>query len=157
MSRPTMRPGTKEKIAPFTEDEAIELCEALCLLGYPRQLESAAKAILRHATLRQCKAGETVMREGDKACHAYVVRSGWLSVERRRRHSLRKLSEIMPGGIAGEMGLLRRGPRTATVRAGVDSELFVIDAREFDLLLGSSPEFRLRMEGLAGEREMKLS
>jgi len=157
MSRSTIRPETKAEIAPFTEDEAMELCEALCLLGYPRQLESAAKAILRHATLRRCKAGETVICEGDKACHAYVVRSGWLRVERLRRHRRRTLSEIMPGGIVGEMGLLRHGPRTATVRAGVDSELFVIDAREFDLLLGSSPEFRLRMEGLAGEREMKLS
>lgn len=156
MHRPATIHKRRERSVPCTTDEVSQLCEALCRLGYPRALGLACKTALEHACVRHYHKGEVVVREGDEPHEAFVVRSGWLKVIGLSGHRRRVLSEILPGGIVGEMGLLSGHPRTATVKAAVDSDLFVIDEREFAMLLDSSPEFRQRMEGLASEREIGL-
>ena len=138
-----------------TEEEVLELCEALYRLGCPRSSRRSAMTALKHASLRRYRTGEVVIREGAKAREAYVVRSGRLTVVRPAGHQERDVADVTPGGIVGEMGLLSGQPRTATVKAAEDSELFVIGDREFDLLLRSHPKFRLAMEGLAHARRLQ--
>jgi len=155
MNRSMTAPHTLERIHHCTEEEVLELCESLHRLGYPRSSQRSALTALTHAILRRYRAGEVVIREGAKAREAYVVRSGLLVVVRRDGHRERPVSEVLPGAIVGEMGLLSGLPRTATVKAVVNSELFVIDDREFHLLLHSHPKFRHEMEGLAHARRLE--
>lgn len=155
MNKSMAAPSTLERINHCTEEEVRELCEALYGLGYPRSGHRSAMTALKHCILRRYQAGEVVIREGAKAREAYVVRSGRLAVMRRAGHQEQAVSEVLPGGIVGEMGLLSGRPRTATVKAAADSELFVIDDREFDLLLHSHPKFRHEMEGLAHARRLQ--
>jgi CRP-like cAMP-binding protein len=50
-----------------------------------------------------------------------------------------RVAEFGPGDFFGEMALLERGPRQATVVADGPMQLLVLDGREFAGLLDASP------------------
>ncbi len=77
-----------------------------------------------------------VLTEQDTASReAFVIMSGGALVKRNNR----KVAELGPGSIVGELGLLDRGPRTATVVAQGETEVFVLAPREFAALLDDVP------------------
>ena len=57
------------------------------------------------------------------------------------------------GEFFGEMSLLRRGPRTATVRATSPLTFYVANASEFSALLEAAPSVRERIVRTSDERE----
>jgi CRP-like cAMP-binding protein len=62
----------------------------------------------------------------------------------------RKVGTIPAGSFFGELSLLDRGPRTATVTAELPTRLVVIAARDFDKVLDEVPSIALKiMRGLA--------
>ena len=70
--------------------------------------------------------GELVIREGDVGDRFYIVGDGALEVFKEGFHkTVRRLDYF------GEIALLREVPRTATVRATVDSELFALQRDDF--------------------------
>jgi hypothetical protein len=73
------------------------------------------------------KANEVVMREGEPGDRYYIVSSGSVEVT-SEGHAI---GTNGPGDGIGEIALLRRVPRTATVRATVDSELYALDGPDF--------------------------
>ncbi len=132
--------------------EASELREALYHLGYPRELGGRLEKALAGAGLRSYRAGETVMTRGEAAHETYVVRLGSVDVASEHAGRPRGLARFGEGGIVGEIGVLRSVPRSATVSASEDCELFVLDRETFGRVLSSSPEFRRRVEEIAEER-----
>ncbi len=72
------------------------------------------------------RAGQILFNEGDAPDKAYVVRSGTLEVFRIKRHKRVHLGVVQASEIVGEMALIDDQPRTATVRALVDSRLIVL-------------------------------
>jgi MFS family permease len=72
-------------------------------------------------------AGATLLREGDPGDRAYLLEAGELVAEQRGR----EIGRVQPGGVVGEVALLRNAPRMATVRAVVDSRLLTIERDEF--------------------------
>lgn len=103
--------------------------------------------------------GERVCRQGDPGDSCFVVRSGRLSVEVRSGLWIfsRKVAELGPGDIFGEMALLCRRPRSASVHCLEDTEVFVILADNFNAVLSRNPEFRAEMKRLTAERNFELS
>ncbi|MDV3219899.1 MFS transporter [Intrasporangium sp.] len=77
-------------------------------------------------------AGTDVVREGQDADAFYVIESGSMAVRSRGGEAMeRELPSMAEGQYFGEIGLLRRIPRTATVTAREPSTLLKITAEDF--------------------------
>jgi CRP-like cAMP-binding protein/Zn-dependent protease len=109
--------------------------------------------------LRTFPAGKPVIRQGDRAQAFYVVRRGTLQVVEEDPESgdERVLRVLGRGESFGELGLTEAAPRTATVKAIEDSQLFEIDKGTFERLLADMvhvPEFAPTLESVAELRAL---
>ena len=87
--------------------------------------------------------GEMLIHEGDEGDSAFVILDGELEVSKRSGPRDVVLSVRRSGDVIGEMALLTKAPRMATVRATQDSRLLRIPAGAFDNLLLSHPSAAL--------------
>ncbi|MDX6287384.1 MAG: hypothetical protein QOG53_2869 [Frankiales bacterium] len=105
-----------------------------------RAIEQMAKA----ATDLTVAPGTVVVQQGDPADAFYVCVHGELDVlstgERGRKPTL--LRRLAPGSYFGEIGLIERIPRTATVRALTTCTLLRIDGETFLNALNEAPAGR---------------
>ena len=87
----------------------------------------------------QLKSGETLLRQGEPGDCMFLLASGRLRayVERDGREVI--VGEVGRGEVVGEMALLIDEPRSATIRAIRDSELFRLSKDAFDLFLEKHP------------------
>ncbi len=84
------------------------------------------------------RAGEFLMKQGDEGDAAYVVVSGEFEVSKQSGQSLIKIDVRNPGDVLGEMALLSRSPRSASVVAITDCEALRISPEAFENLLATS-------------------
>jgi MFS family permease len=84
-------------------------------------------------------AGALLIREGDEADALWILARGELSVQASGGGpEPRDLPPVTAPGYVGELGLLHRIPRTATVRTAQQSTLLRIDAQDFRSALQAS-------------------
>jgi len=77
-------------------------------------------------------AGDVIVREGEEADALYVVVSGRVDVKARGEGAVEEHIRVMEAGTYfGEIGLLERIPRTATVSALDEVELYRIEGESF--------------------------
>jgi CRP-like cAMP-binding protein len=93
------------------------------------------KSIERRAKSVEVPAGTTVVNEGEVGTVFYFITDGKATVMSRGR----KVTELGPGQYLGELTLLDRLPRSATVKAATDLTLLAIVQREFEAILKESP------------------
>ena len=91
--------------------------------------------IARHMQVLAVPAGTVLMREGDHGDAFYVVLDGSAVVEA----SGRRVNRLGPGDHMGELALLDPAPRNATVTAGSDMTVGVVDARTFAAIVRDVP------------------
>ena len=84
------------------------------------------------------RAGEILIKQGDPGDSAFVVVKGEFEIQKQSGQSLIKIDVRNPGDVVGEMALLSRGPRNATVISKTDSETLCISQEAFENLLASS-------------------
>jgi CRP-like cAMP-binding protein len=78
---------------------------------------------------RRFKAGETVFEEGELGDSVYVVASGAVAILRRdAQGELKVIADLGPPQFFGEMSLVDKDHRSATVRAKVECELLHLTA-----------------------------
>ncbi|HET8652763.1 MAG TPA: MFS transporter [Gaiellaceae bacterium] len=107
---------------PERQLELLRAIELFAPLPQPT-LESLAHAL---APVRLA-AGEELFRQGDVGDRFYIVDEGVVEIVIDGS----VVRETRPGGYFGEIALLRDVPRTATVRAKSDVELFALDRDDF--------------------------
>jgi MFS family permease len=94
--------------------------------------------------------GEVVIRQGEPADRFYLIESGAFIVSRTEQDGAAPaiLRRLGPDEAFGEIGLLQRSPRTATVTAESDGVLLALDGEAFLELVGASGSLRGRLLGL---------
>ena len=114
------------------------------ILGMPLFSRLAERELLRVLQVVEVVAfapGQTVFEQGERGEELYIVLSGKLRIARGDA----VLSEVGPGEHFGEMALVRRMPRSASVVAIEPSELIVLRRPEFFALLRSEHELAVKM------------
>jgi predicted acylesterase/phospholipase RssA/CRP-like cAMP-binding protein len=102
--------------------------------------------VLDQVVWRHLAAGELLFEQGDTADACYFVVAGRLLVSGRGSDGVSvALAELGRGEVVGELGLLDRAPRSATVRALRDTTLAVFSAAVFDGLVTRSPALMLHV------------
>ena len=96
-----------------------------------KELATIAKA----GDVIQLPDGHTLTTQDESSREAFVLMEGSVVVRRNGR----KVADLGPGAVIGELGLLDRGPRTATVVADGPVEVMVLGPREFTALLDDVP------------------
>lgn len=99
------------------------------------------EAIERIAREEEYMADEEVVREGDPGEELYLVMSGSLAVwSGWRSPTPVRLNALGPGSYFGEMAILDRAPRSASVVANEPSRLLVLDGSPLRDLIFQRPE-----------------
>ena len=80
-------------------------------------------------------AGKTLVTEGTPGHEFFLILNGEASVRRNGR----KVATLKDGQYFGELALLDRGPRNATVVAETPMQLLVLGQREFSGILDEVP------------------
>ncbi len=93
-------------------------------------------------------AGTTIIHEGEKASHMYVVMKGDVIISIKNK----VLARAFPGDIIGEMALINSDIRSATVTARCACQLAMIDESSFNALLKHVPDFTVHVMNVLASR-----
>lgn len=109
-----------------------------------RELQKVAKV----ATEITVPAGSVICDQGQMGREAFVIVEGSATVSRNKR----KVATLPAGSVVGELSLLDRGPRTATVVADTQCTLLVIDQRHFIGVLEDVPALAQKLLAYLAEK-----
>jgi CRP-like cAMP-binding protein len=114
--------------------------------------EHCSKQDLRHicgiADELDLRAGKVLIQEGKRGREFFIIVSGEVEVTRKGK----KVGTLGPGAFVGEMALLSKTPRTATVTASTPVHVLVITDRSFIALLEGEPALWLKVAQALAER-----
>lgn len=77
------------------------------------------------------KAGETIMKQGDKGQSAYIIEEGAVEIFIERNGRVQNVGTRGAGALIGEMAIVDDAPRTATIRALQNCKLLEITRDDF--------------------------
>lgn len=103
--------------------------------------EDQHKDIIQHIVLMYYPANYTIFKEGDAGDALYILKNGQVNVIKGPKEEgdlSQNIAEINTGGFFGEMALVSDVPRNATVKATMDSEVFILNKDDFNKLLGEN-------------------
>ena len=101
--------------------------------------------------------GQVVTTQGEEGEEMYVVRDGLVEVTVGETSEPRTVVNLGTGQVVGEMALVDRGPRSATVRCVTDATLNVIERDAFERLCQSNAQIGMVVyRNLAADLSFKL-
>jgi CRP-like cAMP-binding protein len=110
------------------------------------------RLIARLAKTRKVPKGTRLLVEGEVGDKMLVMLSGSAVVQRGGR----KIATLSAGDVIGELGVLSRAPRNATVVTTADSEVAIIGQRAMNRLLADAPGFARKLLEALAERVREL-
>lgn len=108
---------------------------------------SAIADLVNTLRARTVSSGTVLIRQGDPGDAMYFIASGMVEVSNPTL-----TVHLSEGDFFGEMALLSRGPRTATVTAISSTDLLVLEVDDFLKLLDRLPAVREQVEAIAEKR-----
>ncbi len=131
---------------PLRSDAKIELLKSVPLFaGCSKSELRRLSAITDEIDLRE---GTVLTREGRTAHEFFVLIEGNVRVTK----GTRKVTDLGPGDWLGEIALLTKAPRTATVTATSPLRTLVITDRDFRQLVGDVPSIAMKVLTCVAER-----
>lgn len=110
--------------------------------------EDGLRAVGAAVVEESVEAGRELVREGDYSQDLTIIDEGTASVEQDGQ----ELTKLEAGSMFGEMGLLRKEQRNATVRAATDMRLIHLTKFDLNRLRGPAPQLMERIEQIVSER-----
>lgn len=118
-------------------------------------MPSEIAALTRHLELVSWPAGQVIFRQGDPGTALYLVAKGQASVHIGHADGDIRLVTFVPGTVFGELAILDRGPRSATVTADEDMLAFALTGEAFDALREAEPAVAIKLLAALG-RELSV-
>ncbi len=139
-------------LARSTRSRQIQLAPIVEAFSRTGLLDGATQPVLERLAAEADEiaitAGRVVLRQGDAADDLYVIREGTFSVFDGER----RINEVRAGEWFGEIGLLLRSPRTATVVATTDSVVWRIPGELFLAALQEGAAEPMALVEVMGDR-----
>ena len=111
--------------------------------------------VVEGAEVMDVRAGDVVIKEGDKGDDIYVIRRGSMIVEKTIAGKPVFLSYLPAGSYVGEMALIDGQPRSATVKAAIKSQVIRLPGEAFGRLLAQKPQLLKKAQtDMAGRRDV---
>lgn len=101
-----------------------------------------------HPKLRSVPASHVLFQQGDPGDFMYVLISGTAEI----RVGDVVVEHAERGTIVGEMAVIDKSPRSATVVASTDCSFAVIDERRFQFLVDETPRFAIEVMRVMARR-----
>lgn len=92
--------------------------------------------------------GKVLTKEGASGREFFVLMEGNADVRRKRR----KVGTLGPGDFLGEIALVTKAPRTATVKTTSPVRALVVSEQNFRRLLARSPQVQIKVLEALAER-----
>ena len=116
---------------------------------------SESSELKSHFNLLPLQPGDVVIKRGDRSDSFFCVASGELAVVLDNSDGTETtLGLLTPGQFFGEIGLLQKVPRTATIRALTHAQVYRTEESDFYSLLESNPEFASFIDKLRLKRHL---
>ena len=114
--------------------------------------------LLKRTSTRHLDKGEVLFRKGEEGRHLYGVVEGRLKISSSGADGKDVVFGLSdPGDVIGEIALLDREPRSATVEALQATELLTLDRRDFFEFLERHPRVAIRLAEILAWRLRRLS
>jgi CRP-like cAMP-binding protein len=110
--------------------------------------EEALRTVSKAAQEVSVQEGAELVREGDYSYDLSIIDEGQAEVV----HDGQVVATLGPGDVFGEIGVVRKGLRNATVRAATPMRLLTLTGWDLRRLRGRIPQLEERVSALASER-----
>ena len=107
------------------------------------------RVVTTFATAEEFPEGKVILREGDFSNHLFAIEEGTAKVTRADE----EIGQLGPGDIFGEVGLLSKERRTASIEATSRLRAIKIEHWELQRLKKKLPDVYKRIEDTAAERQ----
>jgi CRP/FNR family cyclic AMP-dependent transcriptional regulator len=142
----TRSPWRSRLVVVLRRDAKIELLKRVPLFAECSKKELGEIALL--ADEIDVGAGKVLTREGDSGREFFVLVEGGAEVRRKGR----KISTMNSGDFFGEIALVSKRPRTATVTTASPARLLVVTDRAFRQLMEKMPSIQLKVLAALADR-----
>jgi len=140
-----MGPATSRPASPF-ESTLLRVAKLPLFAGVRG---SRLEAALDHVRAMDVQPGQTIVRQGEPADRFYIIVNGEFTVSQATDAGTEvDLRTLGADEVFGELGLLNRTARTATVTASAPGTLLEMAGEDFLELVGASGDLRGRLLGL---------
>jgi cAMP-dependent protein kinase regulator len=106
------------------------------------------RVIAQHADEVDVSEGTELVRQGEWAYEFFVIENGAAEVTRDGEH----VADLGAGDFLGEMGIVEKTVRNATVTVKSDSRVIVMTSQAFRAMAHSNPEIASRIQAAVEER-----
>ena len=118
----------------MARDEKLELLRSVPIFGQCDKKHLERLGMLAEEV--DVPAGKVLIRQGELGDDLMILVKGLVTVERDGE----QVNKLGPGEFFGEIALIERGPRTATVTAETPCRLLVLNHRSFHTVMEEFPE-----------------
>jgi CRP-like cAMP-binding protein len=150
-------PGKSRQTETSTPDKRIDLRAVPCLEAFTND---ELKTLVKVAPPKTYKAMSNLCREGELGNSCFILVRGSVQVIRKMSGHERVLATLSMGATVGQMALVDRSPRSATVKALDDCVVLELQRKVFDRLLEANSSVAMRFQdqiAVAGIRQLRMA